>query len=244
MMRLSETRLSKEEKKRIKTLEKMIGYSFRKLTLIRRALTHKSYANERKLPPNQDNERLEFLGDAVLELAVSQLLMDRYPQYSEGDLSKLRAAIVNERQLADLARHFGLGEQLYLGRGEEQTSGREKSSLLADAYEAILGGIYLDRGFEKAAQVIRRHYSALLDSTPPEEIYQDYKTELQEKSQSLFHAIPRYRLAAEKGPDHDKIFEVEIFIRNELMGRGSGRNKKEAEQLAAREALEKLVGAG
>jgi ribonuclease III len=233
--------VTKEEGKKIKALEKGIGYSFKKASFLKRALTHKSYANERKLSAEEHNERLEFLGDAVLELAVSELLMKRYPDFSEGDLSKMRAAIVNEKQLASLARNFRLGDYLYLGRGEEQTSGREKSSLLADAYEAILGGIYLDRGVKKAFQVIQKHYSNLLDQTPPHAFYQDYKTELQERCQSLYRAIPRYKLVAERGPDHDKTFDVEIYIRNQIMGRGFGRSKKEAEQEAAREALEKLV---
>ena len=232
--------MTKEEKKRINRLEKAIGYSFSKLSLLKRALTHKSYANEIRLVQEEQNERLEFLGDAVLELAVSELLMKRYPSYSEGDLSKTRAAIVNERQLANFARSFGLGDYLYLGKGEEQTSGREKPSLLADAYEAILGAIYLDRGYKKASEVIQRHYAKLLDHTPSEDIYQDYKTDLQEKSQGLFRAAPRYRLVAEHGPDHDKIFEIELYIRNEKMGHGTGHNKKEAEQMAAKEALTKL----
>lgn len=233
--------MTKAEKKGLKALEKTIGYSFKKETILKRALTHKSYANEKKMPAHEDNERLEFLGDAVLELAVSQLLMERYPGFSEGDLSKMRAAVVNEKMLASLAKRFRLGEYLYLGRGEEQTSGREKSSLLADAYEAILGGIYLDRGYEKAARVVRRHFTELLDQTPRHEFYQDFKTELQEKCQSLYRVAPRYRLAAERGPDHDKLFDVELYVRNELMGRGIGRNKKEAEQEAARQALGKLV---
>jgi ribonuclease-3 len=149
---------------------------------------------------------------------------------------------VNEKQLASFSRDFRLGEKLYLGRGEEQTSGREKPSLLADAYEAVLGAVYLDRGFSKAAQVIRKHYARLLESADSEDFYKDYKTELQEKSQSLYRAIPRYRLVKETGPDHDKTFEIELVIRNEVMGRGSGRSKKEAEQMAAREALQKLEG--
>ncbi len=239
MKKVSET-LTKEEKKKIKLLEKEIGYSFSQPLLLKRALTHRSYANEKKLSAEHHNERFEFLGDAVLELAVSQFLMERYPRFSEGDLSKMRAAIVNEKQLAELARNFRLGEHLYVGRGEEQTSGREKPSLLADAYEAVLGAIYLDRGFEKAARVIHRHYSKLLDETPMEEFNRDYKTELQERCQGRFHSIPRYRLVAERGPDHDKIFDVEIFIRNEVAGKGMGHSKKEAEQAAAQEALKKI----
>ncbi len=233
--------MTKEERHKIKKLEKDIGYRFKKVALLKRAMTHKSYANEKKLDHEEQNERLEFLGDAVLELSVSELLMERYPDFSEGDLSKMRAAIVNEKQLASLARGFDLGNYLYLGRGEEQTSGREKSSLLADAYEAILGAIYMDRGFKKASDVVRQHYFKLLDKTPQRDFYQDYKTELQEKCQSLFHAVPKYRLVAEKGPDHDKVFEVELSVRHEPLGRGVGHSKKEAEQEAAKEALAKLT---
>lgn len=234
-------KLAPEEKKRLRQVEKSVGYSFKKPGLLKKALTHKSYANESKLPPEEQNERLEFLGDAVLELAVSELLMEKYPDYSEGDLSKLRAAVVNEKQLASFARAFNLGDKLYLGKGEEQTSGREKPSLLADAVEAVLGAIYLDRGFDKAKQVVRKHYSKLLDRAADGELYKDYKTDLQEKSQSLYRSIPRYRLSAETGPDHDKTFEVELVIRGEVMGRGTGRSKKDAEQMAAKEALGKIT---
>lgn len=233
-------KIPSEEKKRLRRVEKAVGYSFKTLSLLKRALTHKSYANENKLSPEEQNERLEFLGDAVLELAVSELLMHKYPNFSEGDLSKFRAAVVNEKQLASLARQFRLGENLYLGRGEEQTSGREKPSLLADAYEAVLGAVYLDRGFSKASQIIQRHYVRLLDHSATEDFYKDYKTELQEKSQGLYRAVPRYRLASESGPDHDKTFEIELVIRGEVLGRGRGRSKKEAEQMAAREALQKF----
>lgn len=234
------SKITSEEKKQLRAVEKRISYSFKKKEILRRALTHKSYANERRWEASQHNERLEFLGDAVLELAVSEFLMERFPDYSEGELSKLRAGIVNERQLTELAREIELGTYLYLGRGEEQTSGREKSSLLADTYEALLGGIYLDGGYKKVKKIIHRQYARLLDKTPVQHFYRDYKTDLQERSQAQFRSIPRYRLAGERGPDHSKTFEVELYIRDRLMGRGSGRSKKEAEQAAAREALDEL----
>ncbi len=233
--------LTADEKKKFKILEKSFGHSFGDKDFLKHALTHKSFAHENKLAPEEHNERLEFLGDAVLELAISEFLMEKFPHYSEGDLSKLRASIVNEKQLATIARMFGLGNYLYLGKGEEQTSGREKSSLLADAYEAVLGAVYLDKGFAKVSEVIRKHYSEILDNPTREISYKDYKTELQEKSQDLFNATPRYRTVSETGPDHDKVFEIEIFLRNEIMGRGRGRSKKEAEQMAANEALQKLA---
>ncbi|MBI4196311.1 MAG: ribonuclease III, partial [Deltaproteobacteria bacterium] len=212
--------ISKEEKKKLQVIEKSLGYSFKSDALLKRALTHKSYANENRLPSEQQNERLEFLGDAVLELAISEFLMEKFPLFSEGDLSKLRAAIVNEQQLTEIARGLNLGEFLYLGRGEEQTSGREKPSLLADAFEALLGAIYLDRGYKKASLVIRKHYGRMLEQSPVESFYRDYKTDLQEKSQALFRSIPKYKLVSEIGPDHSKTFEVEIYIREQLMGKG------------------------
>ncbi len=235
-----ETGVSSDEKKTLRSLEKALGYSFKKKQVLKRALTHKSFANEQKLPPSRHNERIEFLGDAVLELSVSELLMEKFPDFSEGDLSKLRAAIVNEKQLAQIARGLRLGEFLYRGRGEEQTSGREKSSLLADVFDALLGGIYLDGGYKKAATTVRKHYVELLAQSPVEQFYRDYKTDLQEKSQAVYRSVPRYKLVAERGPDHAKLFEVELYIRDRLMGHGTGRSKKDAEQEAAKQGLEKL----
>lgn len=231
---------SRIDKKKLKELEKRLGYSFRSRALLVNALTHKSYANEARLAPTEDNERLEFLGDTVLELVVSELLMEKFPLVAEGDLSKLRASIVNEKQLADMARSLHLGEYLLLGKGEEQTRGREKNSLLADAYEALLGAIYKDRGFKKAATFIRRHYRDSVPTSTETVLYQDYKTLLQEKSQELFKEIPRYRMVREHGPDHAKTFEVNLFIQERLYGVGSGKSKKEAEQSAAHMALEQL----
>ena len=167
--------------------------------------------------------------------------MERFPQSPEGELSKLRASIVNEGSLAELARQYNFGPNLYLGRGEDQTNGREKNSLLANAYEAVLGAVYLDRGFKKALCLVKKHYARLLDSTPMQSFYRDFKTELQEKSQALFRTIPRYRLVKELGPDHEKVFEVEILIRNKIYGQGRGKSKKEAEQMAAEKTLIQIV---
>ena len=233
-------KLSRDEKKKLKLLEKRIGVRFWRRSRLKRALTHKSYANERKLDPTFHNERLEFLGDAVLELVVSHTLMELYPEAPEGDLSKLRAAMVNEKTLASIARDFGIGEVLFLGKGEEMGQGREKNSLLSDAYEAVLGAIYLDRGFNKAYKVVRNHALLLIEKVNEEGFYKDYKTQLQETSQNLFKMVPRYRLVEEVGPDHDKTFKVNILINNEIYGVGMGKSKKDAEQNAAREALEHL----
>lgn len=233
--------ISGDEKKRLKVLEKHLGYSFRKKELLKRALTHKSYTNELKLPSLQNNERSEFLGDAVMELVVSCLLMEKFSDHPEGELSKLRAAIVNEAQLADLARSIRLGDFLFLGKGEEQTGGRDKPSLLSDALEAVLGAIYLDRGFAKAYQVIAKRYAAIIDQVGSEGFVKDYKTRLQEVVQGRFRVTPRYKLMSTRGPDHNKVFEVHLYIHDKLYGEGKGFSKKSAEQDAASQALEKLV---
>lgn len=232
--------ITRAEKSRLKDLEKQLGFKFREREHLKRALTHRSYANESRLPATDHNERYEFLGDAVLELSISQLLMEQFPNHTEGELSKLRASVVNEVQLAELARGLHLGEFLYLGKGEEQTGGREKASLLADAFEAILGAMYQDRGWEKTFVVVHRIYTPVFRAVGAGDYIKDFKTQLQEESQSRFHAIPRYRLVNESGPDHQKVFEINLFIGEELYGVGTGLSKKAAEQEAAKEALEKL----
>ncbi|MBI2339776.1 MAG: ribonuclease III [Deltaproteobacteria bacterium] len=237
---LFKSEIPRDERQRLHAFEGIIGYRFSDLRLLRRALTHKSFSNEKRLPSVEQNERYEFLGDAVLELAVSQLLMDAFPESTEGDLSKLRAAVVNETSLAELARKVRLGDYLYLGRGENQGLGREKDSLLSDAYEAVLGAIFLDRGFGRAFTVVQRQFAELLEAATNQDISRDYKTRLQEESQNRFKAIPQYRLVSETGPDHDKTFEIRLMIGNELFGRGVGKSKKQAEQNAARSALEKI----
>lgn len=220
--------------------EKKLGYNFGDIRLLQRALTHKSYANENKLSALEQNERYEFLGDAVLELGISDLLMQYFPNVSEGELSKLRAAIVNEGSLAELARGFDLGSYLFLGRGEDQCQGRNKDSLLSDAFEAVLGSIYLDSNFESVFGVIEKHFTALLKKATRQDIIQDFKTKLQEESQLRYRSIPRYELIAESGPDHDKTFEVHLFIKNDIYGKGLGKSKKQAEQQAAKAALDKI----
>jgi ribonuclease III len=234
--------LSSEDKKALKSFEKRLGYKFRHRECLRRALMHKSYANEMRLPQSENNERYEYLGDAVLELSVSHLLMERFPEHPEGELSKLRAAIVNETQLAELARAMGIGDYLYLGKGEENTGGRDKPSLLSDAFEAVLGAVYLDRGFKKAFELVRLLYGGVLERAGGVGFVRDYKTRLQEVSQGRFRVVPRYRLMRTVGPDHCKTFEVNLFIGDELWGVGSGGSKKSAEQDAARQALQKLEG--
>jgi ribonuclease-3 len=235
--------LGADEKTRLKACEKRLGYRFRHREHLRRALTHRSFVNELRLPATEHNERYEFLGDAVLELAISRLLMERFPEAPEGELSKLRAAIVNESQLAELARGISLGDDLNLGKGEDQTGGRDKPSLLSDAFEAVLGAIYLDRGFDKAFDVIQRLYRSVLERAGGVGFIRDYKTRLQEVSQARFRAVPSYRLQRTAGPDHAKTFEVHLYIQNERWGVGRGASKKNAEQAAAAEALARLEGA-
>lgn len=234
--------ITKEEKDNLKRFEKRLGYKFKHREHLKRALTHKSYVNEYRLAQTENNERYEYLGDAVLELSVSHLLMNRFPEHPEGELSKLRAAIVNEGQLAELAAELKLGDYLFLGKGEDQTGGRDKPSLLADAFEAVLGAVYLDRGFEKAFAVVKRQYEKILECCGGVGFVKDYKTKLQEESQGRFRAIPRYKLVSEKGPDHRKLFEIHLYIREECLGIGKGASKKAAEQEAARQALEKMQG--
>lgn len=211
------------------------------------ALTHKSYCNEHKDENCQDNERLEFLGDAVIDLAVSHRLMERFPKAAEGELSKLRALIVNEEGLEKIARQLGLGALLQLGRGEELTGGREKSSVLADALEAVIGALYLEHGMPGVLGFVDRVFAVALDGVATGQSGRDYKTLLQEDVQERLKLSPRYRVVAERGPDHEKVFEVEVSIGTEVMARSTGRSKKEAEQSAARAALavleEKSVGA-
>ncbi len=201
------------------------------------ALTHKSYCNEHRQESTSDNERLEFLGDAVVDLAVSHRLMQRFPSAAEGELSKLRAQIVNEEGLSKIARRLGLGELLLLGRGEELTGGREKSSVLADALEAVIGAVYFSAGMGKVMELVDRLFAPELDLVASGRADKDYKSLLQEDVQNRLRLSPRYRVVSEKGPDHEKIFEVEVTIGEDVYARSTGRSKKEAEQAAARETL-------
>ena len=230
--------ISPDDKKCLKAFEKNLGYRFKKREYLKRALTHKSYANEQKLAATEHNERYEYLGDAVLELAISHLLMQSFPDYPEGELSKIRAAVVNEEQLAELARKINLGDYLYLGKGEAQTGGNNKPSLLADAYEAVFGAVYLDRGFTKALSLVSTHYENVIKVAGNVGFLKDYKTRLQEESQSRYKAIPRYVLSSTSGPDHCKVFEVSLSIRGKVFSLGKGSSKKAAEQDAARQAFE------
>lgn len=220
-------------------LQKELGYCFSDASLLVRCLTHVSYDWG---TGDEHNETLEFLGDAVLNLAVSDLLMRRYPEKSEGDLSRMRASLVNAAALAEKALTLNLGTLLRMGKGEERSGGRKKESILAGAFEALLGGIYWDGGYEAARRVVERYFA--LDIKEKKLGQEDYKTRLQEISQMLFHAPPTYRLVAETGPDHEKRFVTEILVSGRVMGRGEGRSKKQSEQEAAKRALEELQQSG
>lgn len=219
-------------------IQQRIGHSFQDLELLERALTHKSYANENKVAYH--NERLEFLGDAVLNLIVSEYLMKACAASTEGDLSRLRASIVSEPTLAAIAREIGLGSHLLLGKGEEQTGGRNKDSLLADSLEALIASVYLDAGKNASEAFIIRFFDEVMQKTCRSGGTLDYKTAIQELCQERLKLLPEYRVASETGPDHQKQFAVELRIKGDVHGRGIGRSKKEAEQKAAKEALEKL----
>jgi ribonuclease-3 len=217
-------------------LEDKLDYVFRDASLVETALTHRSWMNETQETLRTDNERLEFLGDAVLALVSSDLLMKRFPEQPEGELSKARAAIVNEAGLASIADRLTLGQWIFLGRGEEQAGGRQKRSLLANAFEALVGAVYLDGGFEAAHRVAGRLIEPSLADVPAA-ANKDFKSRLQELAQAKLQMAPSYTVLSERGPDHAKTFEVAILIGDKEYGRAFGRSKKEAQQNAAEQAL-------
>jgi len=219
-----------------KRLEERLGYTFRNPELLVRALCHASFVNEQIDLNLEDNERLEFLGDAVLDLAISDLLMGHFEKAREGDLSKYRAMLVDEAGLYEVARSLGLGDYLLLGKGEEQSLGREKPSILADTTEALIGAVYLDLGFDRTMDLIEDLFSTLLARVGSQDLVHDFKSLLQEYTQQVFKALPRYRLVREIGPAHDRLFQVALALKGETLAEGEGRSKKEAEQNAAREA--------
>lgn len=223
--------------KDLSPFQERMGYAFGRIELLEKAFRHSSYAHEQEGSNLEDNERLEFLGDAVLDLGISHLLMDLFPSAQEGDLSKYRAAVVNERILSQVARDLGLGECLLLGRGEEMGGGRDKPSILADALEALLGAIYLDGGFEKALGIIQSLFRFLISKLDTGESMEDYKSMLQERTQDVYKARPDYIVIHESGPSHDKLFRIAIYLRGKVLAEAEGKSKKEAEQKAAREAL-------
>jgi ribonuclease-3 len=217
-------------------LEERLGHTFANASLCEVALTHKSWLNEAPGATRSDNERLEFLGDAVLALVISDFLMTRFPGLAEGELSKTRAVIVSETGLSKTAAEIGLGEWIFLGRGEDQAGGRRKASILSDALEAMVGAVYLDGGLPAAQRVAERLFGRVLQDAD-KQTRLDYKSRLQERSQALLQATPDYRVVGQDGPDHDKRFLVALTLGGREYGRAVGRSKKEAEQNAAAQAL-------
>lgn len=220
--------------KKIELLEQRIGYVFRDKELLQQALTHSSYANEQKINKRQDYERLEFLGDAVLELVSSDYLFQAHPDLPEGKLTKQRSSMVCEPALAFCARDIELEQFIYLGKGEEATGGRKRDSIISDVMEAVIGAIYLDGGLDPARDYINRF---ILSDLEHKQLFYDSKTILQERVQRLPNASLAYVLTGETGPEHDKLFMVEALLNGKKIGEGSGRSKKLAEQQAAYQAL-------
>lgn len=223
------------------TLTELLARPFRAENLREQALTHKSYANENPDRALGDNERLEFLGDAVLALVIGDILYRRYPELSEGELSKARASLVNEATLASLARVCQLDQQIRLGKGELVSQGAHKPRIQASALEALIGAFYLDQGYEVASQLIEALFDETLkDVTAHIKFAADFKTRLQERAQELHKEPPSYELIKEEGPDHSKVFTVQVRIDGRVLATGQGRSKKQAEQDAARVALEEV----
>lgn len=232
--------MNSDRRQQLADLQEKLSYAFRNPELLSTALTHRSYVNENPQSGVTDNERLEFLGDAVLGLCVSDLLMKKHPDFDEGTLSKIRSALVNEKPLADLALQLGLGDCLLLGRGEEHSGGRAKESLLANALEAVIAAIYLDSSFSKTKTLLRRLMKPMMKDEAIAAQSPDYKTALQELCQKKYKTAPIYTLLAESGPEHEKIFEMEVVIGDDIRKIGCGRSKKEAQKQAAQKAWESL----
>ena len=226
---------------RLHEFEEVIGYHFNNQGLLRQALTHSSYANERHMKKHSDNERLEFLGDAVLEVTSSEFLYQKYPDYSEGELTKFRASLVCEPTLAFCTRAIDLGKYLYLGKGEDLTGGRNRKSILSDALEAVIGAIFLDGGFANAKEFVLKY---ILTDIEHKQLFYDSKTTLQEIVQGSYDDDVRYELVKEEGPDHNKSFYVHALLGNTVLGEGTGHTKKAAEQQAAYCAIKKLKSKG
>jgi len=228
-----------EDNKNWEQLQATLGYSFLDGSLLAEAMTHSSFANEFQPEGLPDNERLEFLGDAVLDLVISQYLMEIYPDFPEGELTRVRADVVAMPSLAGLARQLNLGACLLLGKGEERSGGRNKSNLLADALEALIGAVFTDNGYDSVRDVILPFFIPLIKSASSKG-GEDYKSRLQEQLQASGEELPVYRLVDTEGPPHERTYHVDVLVRNRIQGAGQGRTKKAAEQAAAEAALVSL----
>lgn len=222
---------------KLNELEKKIGYRFSDFSYLEHAMRHSSYCNEQKMDRFMNNERLEFLGDAVLELVTSEFLYLNYPKMPEGEATRKRASMVCEQTLALCAKEIELGSYLYLGKGEDHTGGRERASVISDALEALIGAIYLDGGFTSAKEFVERF---ILNGIEEKQLFFDSKTIFQEMMQSITTEPIHYKMVAEEGPDHCKTFTVELFVGDQSAGIGSGKSKKAAEQAAAYDAIKKI----
>lgn len=225
--------------KNFDTFQADLGLQFNDPALLRQAFTHRSYLNEHRNESIGHNERLEFLGDAVLELIATHFLYEKYPEKAEGDLTAYRAALVNAVTCAEVAHAIGMNDFLLLSRGEAKDTGRARNILLANAFEALVGAIYLDLGYDAARDFIAKHLFPKIEEIVRKRLWQDAKSALQEKAQEVEGTTPHYAVVKESGPDHDKHFVVGVFIKDTLLAEGSGKSKQEAEQSAAREALDK-----
>lgn len=225
----------------LEQLEKDLGYSYKNKNNLLLALTHSSYANENKSEKLQSNERLEFLGDAVLNIVISEYIFKNNESLSEGEMTRIRASIVCEASLLRCSEELNVGKYLLLGKGEEITGGRTRVSILSDAFEALIGSIYLDGGFEYAKSFILRKMKDIIDKASEGSNFVDYKTQLQEFVQKNAGSSVNYEIVDEQGPDHNKLFVSNVMVSDRILGSGRGRSKKEAEQNAAKAALEKLV---
>jgi len=222
------------------SLERKSGYRFRNRDLLFEAVTHKSYHHEHPEDAPSHNERLEFLGDSVLGLSVVDFLFSLEEKFDEATMSKIKSYVVKKAVLSELAVEMGLGSYLRIGKGEEDTGGRKKMSILSDAMEALIGAVYRDGGFEEARRFVVGLLGSRIDRAVVSRNYHDYKTELQEKGQMKFGVLPEYRLVSEEGREHQKLFTVEVFVSDRKWGTGTGGSKKEAQQRAAKEALKNL----
>ncbi|RQD74597.1 MAG: ribonuclease III [Candidatus Syntrophonatronum acetioxidans] len=226
--------------KNLQDIEKKIKIEFNNKNLLKQALTHTSYAHEYFKDKCYHNERLEFLGDAVLELIVSEYLYEAFPDLPEGELTRLRANIVCEVSLVKGAKGINLGDYIFLGKGELSMGGRERPSILADAFEALMGALYIDQGYITAKRIALNLLGDVMEELQKGIIYKDYKTMLQEHFQKTSYSTPQYKIIRESGPDHDKIFEAQVMVNDQVLGEGRGKSKKEAEQSAASRAWDRL----
>lgn len=231
--------LVRANKERLSEFEKLLGYRFTDLRLLQKALVHSSYAFE-QAQAGKNNETLEFLGDAVLDLAVGHVLYRKYDEMREGELTRLRAALVNESHLAQVARQIELGNYLSLGKGEDASNGRNKSSILSCAFEAVIGAVFEDGGYHAACAIVDHLFIPAIETKKEEMLIADSKSRLQEKLQEKFNEGPSYRLDHEEGPSHMKMFTISVLFGDEVLGTGEARSKKEAEQRAAAAALEQI----